>query len=111
MRPLLLLLIVAFLVAASSGCTERPPSLSPAQVRIASTYADVVLLRERYLGKDSLLTISVYNRSIDSSLAACGLTKDQFTRQVQEIASVPSTATQFFDTVDTMLSQRRPHSR
>ncbi|HCA78593.1 MAG TPA: hypothetical protein DEP53_02550 [Bacteroidetes bacterium] len=79
-------LLFALLVASAIGCSKSQETLGPDDRELVPVYAELLVLREQYESPASLLDSVTYRQKADSVLLAVGMSREEFSAKVSELA-------------------------
>ena len=105
MKNFLIVVFVACLII--PGCTQSPRTPSVSVDTMADTYAELLVLNERYsLSKDSL-SASQYTSEYEEILRNHKFAKEQYVSELELFAQSPTLSKQLFDMTMTKLQEKR----
>ncbi len=79
-------ILLAFLLVSLVACSKSPETLSSDDRRLVPVYAELMVLREQYQSPTSLLDSLMYRHKVDSVLGIHGMSQDQFSKKVTDLA-------------------------
>ena len=100
-------ILFAFLIASAIGCSKSQETLSPDDRRLVPVYAELLVLRERYQSPSSSLDSLSYQHTADSVLATVGMSQNDFSKRITELAMTQKVFQEFQTKVRMYLDSTR----
>jgi hypothetical protein len=100
-------IVLLFVLTLISSCAKRKENLTAEDEKLVPIYAGLLLLSEEYKGASQPDSTN-YQSQVDSILSKNGLTREQFSNRLKDLAQSPPVYQQFTEKVRKDLEQRKP---
>lgn len=102
-RPFLLFALIAL----QFGCSRQQKDLAPADEKLVSMYAELLILNEELKSPRPTIDSTVYQSQVQSILSTNGFTKEEFSGRMIALAQSQEVFSQFQTKVHAELERRK----